>query len=169
MLTSSKEDDPSMSSYFKLKELRDGADGYKANHVLVVLDVCYGADFDPKLFGGGTDEDAALTTSQSFCLVQDARLSRDLTKKSRQFLASGTRKVPNGSERNGSPFSRVLLDHLKGAKSAYILADDLDGAMRHELNSDPQGGRFGSDKGGEFVFVAPSYMVSRARANHSQP
>ena len=145
------EADPDHESFVDFGKLRDQIDTIPANHILVILDVCYGGTFDQQLHIPGLQGN-----------VVDQPVSRDkvidskMQKKSRFYLTSGgVRSVNDGVPGEHSPFARAFLKTLRtyGGDQQLIDMGMLSGYL-YKLNPQPRVGLFGSyEDGGDFLFI----------------
>lgn len=156
VLTSSQKGDRSMRTYFPFETLRTSASRLKANHVLVILDVCYAADFDPKIFR--PESTRPVSCGQDYSQEELGNLMNYAKKKSRQYIASGARDVYEGVEGKGSPFSKALLQRLREpGKSWGVMARSLGASIADDdLRAESHNGSFSdNDENGEFIFMIP--------------
>ncbi|MHC4956872.1 MAG: caspase family protein [Planctomycetota bacterium] len=125
-------------------------DNSPCQHVLVVLDVC---------FGGTFKQDASKAGSRGGGLYdvvdREQAIRRQLAYKSRFYLASGGKVyVSDGIAGRHSPFAYRLLGGLrgeagkKGLITFHALADHVAG-----LKTKPKGGRFGGSEAGASFFL----------------
>ncbi len=136
---------------FTHSQLHNLIDGIPVDHLLVVLDVCFGGTFDSKIadFAGHRGVDPKGLTRDQF-------IERKLRYRSRLYLTSGGKEyVPDGKPGANSPFTRALLEALRteGSSDHVLTFDEIRVSMQR-LDPMPRGGAFAtSDPGGDFIFV----------------
>ncbi len=142
--------DPGRSSYLAHSRIRSAINNNPCEHIFLMMDVCFGGTFDEnqEVRGGTYDEDGE--PSQSELILRKLKL------KTRKYLTSGSNEyVPDGEVGKHSPFARHIIEALKargGNDGILTLSKLLTYVEKMETN--PQFGRFGSDKlGSEFLFV----------------
>jgi hypothetical protein len=106
--------DPGFDGYLSHGDLEAYFKAIKANHKLLILDVCYGGSFDQNkiaaMKAGGPDES----------LPKDKFISQHLKMSSAEFLASGKlQKVSDGQPGEHSPFAREILRSLRKENRRY--------------------------------------------------
>lgn len=152
-----RNDDVSRSSYLSLSELRGIIEGYRAGHVLLVIDACYGGTIDPDI-RTGIDRGATRGDVES-------ALQRRSQYRSRQYLTSGGKEyVPDGRPGAHSPFAAALLGVLRQASVearpltfAQVVASMADQAVEPL----PRHNSFrGHQPGGDFILVPRSFATT---------
>lgn len=148
----SLDDDPLRDSYIAHSQLRDIINTIECNHILVVLDVCFGGTFDEKLTSSaGRGNDIYKDVDKT------AFIERKLKYRSRLYLTSGGKEyVPDGRPGMHSPFAFRLIDALRNRSDelGIISFDKLKTAVE-KVVPEPRAGMFGSgEPGGDFIFIA---------------
>ncbi len=143
--------DKGKSSYIPHVLLRETIDRMKCEHIMLVMDVCFGGTFDP-LLARSRSEDALDESADKQYLV------KKLTKRTRKFLTSGSKEyVSDGVPGKHSPFAEKFLLALKeigGGTGRLLTISELQTYFLR-LASEPRFGPFGSDDpASDFVFVA---------------
>ncbi len=141
--------DPGRTSYVRHSALRSSINNNPCEHILLVMDVCFGGTFDEDL-GRGDDTDVSNQPSQSEIIM------RKLQYKTRKYLTSGGKEyVSDGKSGDHSPFAKQFIAALntRGGNDGILTLSELMTYIE-KLKTAPQFGKFGSDKqGSEFVFV----------------
>lgn len=145
----SVQDDPARTSYIRHSELRSTINNNPCEHILLVMDVCFGGTFDEE--GSRALDDAAYgEASQSDVIL------RKLQFKTRKYITSGGKEyVSDGTAGNHSPFAKQFIAALdsQGSSDGILTLSEIMTYLE-KLKTAPQFGKFGSDKqGSEFVFV----------------
>lgn len=139
--------DPAKNSYISHVRLRSLVDNIPAQHIFLVMDVCFGGTFDPVLARSRSVDSE--TSDEQF-------LVRKLTPKTRKYLTSGGKEyVSDGIPGKHSPFTLKLLQALNdGGGGDRILTLSELRAYLEKLVPEPRTGGFGDDKNdSDFVFV----------------
>ena len=137
-------------SVLSFNELRDSIDNIPCEHILVLLDACFGGTFSDDVTPprGEPDEPADVKLAVSRMLENTTR---------RYFTSGGKEYVPDaGDDPDHSPFASRLLNTLGRQDRKLITADDIQTAMLGlpRKYPRPKAGRFSNDDaGGNFVFV----------------
>lgn len=142
--------DPGGSSFLRHSTIRSTLDKNPCEHVLLVMDVC---------FGGSFDEVAGLRNAEAD-IYQDASqaeiIARKLQYKTRKYLTSGGKEyVSDGVAGKHSPFAKRLIESLltRGGNDGMLTISELFSAIEVSKTA-PKWGSFGTDKNGsEFIFV----------------
>ena len=118
-------------------------------HVLVMLDVCFGGTFDK--FGAERGRSDEIYDT----LNLDDQVKRALAYKSRFYMTSGGKEyVPDGRPGRHSPFAFRLLDGLRrGAREKSMVSFEALVEHMRPLKIRPRHGSFGSDPGATFLFI----------------
>ena len=146
-----KLNDPIGSSYYSYANLRDMVDGIPAEHVMLILDACFGGTFDQDIARAGSrGQDAAdLASNAEF-------IKRKLRFRSRVYLTSGGKVyVKDGRPGQHSPFARQYLEALRsyGGSNGILTKAELKGYME-VLDQMPRMGDFGTyEPGSDFLFI----------------
>lgn len=140
--------DATKSSYIAHSLLRNYIDNIPCEHILLVMDVCFGGTFDPVVARrGGEDLDDDMMEY----------VNRKLKYKTRRYITSGGKEyVPDGRPGEHSPFARALLEGLRsegGSDGIFTLDDIL--YYTQSVSPQPQSGEFGDNEpGSDFLFIA---------------
>lgn len=140
--------DPSKNSYISHNRLRNNIDNIKCDHIVLVMDVCFGGTFDPVLAAkrGNTYEE----------IDNNEYIAKKLSTKGRKFLTSGSKEyVSDGVAGKHSPFAVRMLEALKsnGGDDQLLTLTEINLSMQ-KLKTTPRYGGFGSDEAGsEFLFL----------------
>jgi hypothetical protein len=143
--------DPGRASYVSHVLIRERLNNIKCEHILLMMDVCFGGTLDPVL--ASVRADAADETLDKQFLV------KKLTKRTRKYLTSGSKEyVPDGEAGKHSPFAEKFILALKeiGGGSGRILSLDELRPYFLRLPTEPRFGSFNKsdDPASDFVFVA---------------
>ena len=142
-------------SAYPYSELREDIDN-TCNHILLVLDVCFGGTFDPSI------RDAASRRKDYQEASTPEYIGRKLRYRSRLYLTSVDQKTeaPEGS--GHSPFAWKFLEALRsgGGPDGVLNWSELIGFL-DKLNPEPRGGIIpktsNSDPGGDFLFLVKDH------------
>jgi hypothetical protein len=134
-------------SYIPFSQVQNIIDNFKNNQILVLVDVCYGGQF--------VIQGARKRGDDIYSDVGDAEyISEKLKLKTRIVLTSGSLNVvPDGLEKNFSPFAKRLLQALYdgGGEQGYLTSMDLFRCIEL-LPSKPMKGELPSNHpGAEFI------------------
>jgi hypothetical protein len=147
-LKASKPGDLTKDSFFLFSALRDMLDGLPVKHVLLVLDVCFGADFSQE---AAKLQDPTRGLDSADKATEEEFLGRKMKSITRQFIASGPVEVPDGAPGKGSPFANGVLVQLRKYEKLLTLEELFSGVEM--LKSLPVHGTWGDDQPGSvFVF-----------------
>ena len=146
--TDSKKNDPGKNSYISHNRLRSNIDNIKCEHIMLVMDVCFGGTFDPVL---------ASTRNLYDEIDNKEFIVKKLSTRTRKFLTSGSKEyVSDGTPGSHSPFTVRFLEALKtsGGDDRLLTFSEINVYMQ-KLQTTPRFGSFGSDQAGsEFLFIA---------------
>lgn len=148
----SKLNDPIYSSYLSYSNLRDLVDGVPCQHVMLMLDACFGGTFDQDIARAGSrgQDNADLASRPEF-------IKRKLRFKSRIYVTSGGKEyVKDGRPGHHSPFAKQFLAALRnyGGSDGILTKSELKSYME-VLAQLPRMGDFGSyEPGSDFIFIA---------------
>ncbi|MEQ9102461.1 MAG: caspase family protein [Imperialibacter sp.] len=140
--------DPGKNSYISHSRLRNIIDNVKCQHIMLVMDVCFGGTFDP-----------VLASSRSIYEEMDNSefIVKKLSLRTRKYLTSGSKEyVPDGTPGSHSPFAVRMLEALKtsGGGDRLLTISEVNVYMQ-KLQTTPRFGSFGADdQGSEFMFIA---------------
>jgi WD40 repeat protein/TolB-like protein len=157
--------DTTRSSLIPHSRLRNYIDNIPVNHVLLIMDVCFGGTFDRKIADsssarGGMYEDQPIDK----LFVERAQYT------TRTFLTSGGKVyVPDGEPGHNSPFVHSLLAELRNPSKdrGYLTFADLQSAIESTKPA-PVWGTWGrNDPGSDFFLISrdvkPASRKSRTR------
>lgn len=151
-------------SAYPYSELREDIDNIPCNHILLVLDVCFGGTFDPSI------RDAASRKKEYQEASTPEYIGRKLRYRSRLYLTSVDQKTEAPEGRGHSPFAWKFLEALRsgGGPDGVLNWNELLGFL-DKLNPEPRGGIFpkttNSDPGGDFLFL----VKDRGRTSPPSP
>ena len=150
--TKTAADDSDRSSFTSFSDLRDMIDHLPVEHILVVLDVCYGGTFDKTISDSRLRGDGPIDKQKL--------IDRSMEGHSRMYLASGgVRAVNDGDPGRHSPFARSFLTILRhyGGSLGVVNMDEIKASMRKMLDPTPRAGPFYTqDVYADYVFIANS-------------
>jgi hypothetical protein len=145
----SLKDDPGKTSYVSYNRLRNVLNTMPCEHVMLMMDVCFGGTFDDAI-ASSRGESVYEEISQS------EFIARKLAVKTRKYLTSGGKQyVSDGIPGKHSPFAKKVLEALDqyGGTDGILILTELYPHVE-KLNPEPKLGKFGEDApGSEFVFV----------------
>lgn len=146
----SLKDDPGKTSYVSYNRLRNVINTIPSEHILLMMDVCFGGTFDEALASARNADDVYKEVSQSDFIM------RKLAVKTRKYLTSGGKTyVSDGIPGKHSPFAKRVIDAMNtmGGNDGILTLTEL-WPYVEKLNPEPRLGKFGDDApGSEFVFV----------------
>jgi hypothetical protein len=140
--------DKSRTSYIAHARLKGIINNIPCQHVLLMMDVCFGGTLDPVIARsrGAADE-----------VTEQELLARKFSYKTRKYLTSGGKEyVSDGVAGKHSPFAGKFLESLRsyGGNDRILSLNDLQVAME-KLKTLPRFGSFGDDERlSDFVFIA---------------
>ena len=145
----SKKSDPGKSSYVSHARLHTIINNIPCDHVLLMLDVCFGGTFDQKVAHRGSEEiyEAA---------EKDKYIRRKLQYNTRLYITSGGKEyVPDGRPGAHSPFTRKFLEALRnqgGSDGILTYREIL--VYIDQTKPEPRSGEFGDNEpGSDFLFI----------------
>jgi hypothetical protein len=147
----SKEDDVAKSSYLSHSNLRTMINNIPCNHILLVMDVCFGGTFDPMIASRSRAADIYADITDEEYLIRKSRY------KTRYYLTSGGKEyVPDGRPGQHSPFARKFIEALRnyGGSDNILTVNEI---LQFIEKVDPQPcfGEFGNNEpGSDFILVA---------------
>ncbi len=149
--SNSLKNDRGKTSYLAHNLLRSRVNNIRCEHIMLVMDVCFGGTIDPKMVHVRGE---MLEEEDSQYLV------KKLTKRTRKFLTSGSKEyVPDGQPGHHSPFAAKFISALRevGGRQSRVLSTTQLIPYFLRLQTEPRFGSFGTDESGsDFVFVANS-------------
>ncbi|MHA2121422.1 MAG: caspase family protein [Promethearchaeota archaeon] len=150
-------------TYISHSKLRDIIDGFNCEHILVVLDVCFGGTFNKNLSSiiiseGIMDIYAENNRDdyQSLQVTKSEFIKRKMGEKTRLYMTSGGKEyVPDGIPGRHSPFASKFINALdsKGGDDNILTYGEIKSFVE-KLSPWPRGGTFGSKSDGDFLFIA---------------
>ena len=149
-----EKNDPGNTTFLAHSNLRTVIDHIPCNHIFLMMDVCFGGTFDPRLGNAmhrGIDNDGIYGN-----LSKEQYVYKMLKYKTRMYLTSGGAKyVQDGTPGNHSPFVRKVLESLRSTRNKDQILTVAEIYQNVEmLKTTPQFGEFGSNEpGSEFLFV----------------
>jgi uncharacterized caspase-like protein len=162
-----KEDDEFYLTYVPHFRLRAAVDKIPCEHILLVLDVCFGGairDLNPG--GAPQGADAADGSDPYAPIPTEVLIRRKLRLRTRQFITSGgLTYVSDGKPGSHSPFAARVIATLEegGGRRGYVSVPLLRLEVE-DVRPGPAWGRFGSDvEGSDFFFVLARREPSASR------
>lgn len=141
-------DDKSRASYISHARLRGIIDNIPCQHVMLMMDVCFGGTLDPVI---------ARSRAAADEVSERELLARKFRYKTRKYLTSGGKEyVSDGVPGKHSPFAAKFIEALRsyGGEDRILTLGEVQLAME-KLKQMPRFGSFGADeKLSDFVFVA---------------
>ncbi|NNE34570.1 MAG: caspase family protein, partial [Rhodothermales bacterium] len=124
-----------------------------SDHVLLVLDVCYGGTFAEQLGSGN-----ARSGDELYQSVSTAELvNRKLKYRTRRYVTSGGKeRVPDGVPGEHTPFVRRLLEALRtyGGEDGVLTMSEVYSYLER-VDPEPRAGEFDrNEPGSDFLFIA---------------
>lgn len=148
-----KKDDRLRNTYLSHSQLRDVIDNIPCKHIFLVLDVCFGGTFDQRITKGGHRGDDEYDE-----VSREKYIERKMKLKTRMYLTSGGKEyVPDGREKQHSPFARKFIEALRsyGGKDRTLTLGKIKGYVE-KIEPEPRAGEFGANEpGSDFIFVLP--------------
>jgi len=146
----SKSDDVAKTSYLSHSNLRTMINNIPCNHVLLVMDVCFGGTFDPLIASRSRAADLyAEVNSEEF-------IQRKKKYKTRLYLTSGGNEyVPDGRPGHHSPFARKFLEALRnyGGSDGILTVNEIIQYVE-KVEPQPRYGEFGDNEpGSDFILM----------------
>lgn len=150
----SKLNDKVGSTYLSYSNLRDLVDNVNCNHVMLMLDACFGGTFDQDIARAGSrgQDNTDMASRTEF-------IERKLRFKTRMYVTSGGKEyVKDGRPGQHSPFATQFLEALRdyGGRDGILTKSELKSYME-VLATMPRMGDFGQyEPGSDFIFIAKS-------------
>ena len=146
----SKSDDVAKTSYLSHSNLRTMINNVPCNHILLVMDVCFGGTFDPIIASKGRAADMYTeVTNEEF-------IQRKKKYKTRLYLTSGGKEyVPDGRPGHHSPFARKFLEALRnyGGNDGILTVNEIIQYVE-KVEPQPRFGEFGDNEpGSDFILL----------------
>lgn len=140
--------DKSRTSYIAHSRLRGVVNNIPSQHILLMMDVCFGGTLDPVI---------ARARSAADEVSEREMLARKFSYKTRKYLTSGGKEyVSDGVVGQHSPFAAKLIESLRsnGGDDFILTLSEIQVAME-KLKTLPRFGSFGDDERlSDFVFVS---------------
>lgn len=140
--------DLSRTTYIAHSRLRGIINNIPCQHILLMMDVCFGGTLDPVI---------AKSRSAADEVTERELLARKFSYKTRKYLTSGGKEyVSDGIAGQHSPFASKFLESLRtyGGADRLLTLNELQLAMER-LKTVPRFGSFGDDERlSDFIFVA---------------
>ena len=147
----SKSDDVAKTSYLSHSNLRTMINNIPCDHILLVMDVCFGGTFDP-IIASKSRAVADMYNEVS----NDEFILRKKKYKTRLYLTSGGKEyVPDGRPGHHSPFARKFLEALRnyGGNDGILTINEI---IQYVEKVEPQPcyGEFGDNEpGSDFILL----------------
>ena len=146
----SKSDDVAKTSYLSHSNLRTMINNIPCNHILLVMDVCFGGTFDPIIASKSRAADMYTeVTNEEF-------IQRKQKYKTRLYLTSGGKEyVPDGRPGHHSPFARKFLESLRnyGGDDRILTMNEIIQYIE-KVEPQPRFGEFGDNEpGSDFLML----------------
>jgi Tol biopolymer transport system component len=145
----SKKDDEGKQTYLSHSNLRTLLNNIPCQHILLVLDACFGGTFDQNVSSRGSENAYNGIGKEEFIL-------RKLKYKTRLYLTSGGKEyVPDGRPGHHSPFTRKFLDALRsqGGEDKILTFSEVT-SFTEKVIPEPRKGEFGDNQpGSDFLFI----------------
>jgi WD40 repeat protein len=147
----SKLDDEAKISCMSHSNLRTIVNNIPCNHILLVMDVCFGGTFDPIIAGRNR-------TADIYADISDKEfIARKQKYKTRLYLTSGGKEyVPDGRPGHHSPFARRFIESLRnyGGKDGILTINEMLHFIE-KVEPQPCFGEFGDNEpGSDFLLIA---------------
>jgi len=149
----SKLNDETGTTLISHDNLRTYVSNINCNHILLVMDVCFGGTFDRSIAESdnrGNEENNEMTQQQF--------IERKMKFKTCQFITSGGKEyVPDGRAGQHSPFTRQFLQALRnyGGNDKIITLNELKSYLE-KVTPEPRWGEISgkNEPGSDFLFIA---------------
>ncbi|MFC2152509.1 caspase family protein [Bacteroidota bacterium] len=146
----SKSDDVAKTSYLSHSNLRTMINNIPCNHIMLVMDVCFGGTFDPLIASKSRAADMYTeVTNEEF-------IARKKKYKTRLYLTSGGKEyVPDGRPGHHSPFARKFLEALRnyGGNDGILTINEIIQYIE-KVEPQPRFGEFGDNEpGSDFILL----------------
>ncbi len=144
----SKKEDDVKDSYLSYANLREYVNNIPCEHILLVLDVCYGGTFNPAVASRG-QEDFTDMDRQRFIMSK-------IKYRTRKYITSGGNTyVSDGIKGNHSPFARKFIEALRsrgGADGILTFSEIV--SYVEKVDPGPTYNEFGTNEpGSDFMFI----------------
>lgn len=145
----SKPGDAAKTTQLAHSNLRTIINNIPCEHIILVMDVCFGGTFDPLIASRAGDMYADIPRTEF--------IRRKMKFKTRLYLTSGGKEyVPDGRPGHHSPFARKLLEALRtyGGEDGILTIGEIK-IYIEKVNPEPRFGEFGdNDPGSDFLLIA---------------
>ncbi len=140
--------DRAKTTYISHNRLRGIVNNIPCEHILLVMDVCFGGTLDPVIARNRSIEAYQITTTEM--------VARKLSQRTRKYLTSGGKEyVSDGIPGKHSPFASKFIESLRsfGGVDRVLTLQEIIGALEI-LRQVPRTGSFGDDEPlSDFVFI----------------
>jgi len=147
----SKLDDEPKITCLSHSNLRTIINNIPCNHILLVMDVCFGGTFDPVIAGRSRAADIYADISD------EEFISRKKKYKTRLYITSGGKEyVPDGRPGHHSPFARRFIEALRnyGGTDKILTVNELL-LFIEKVEPQPCYGEFGDNEpGSDFLLIS---------------
>ncbi len=144
----SKKEDDVKDSYLSYANLREYVNNIPCEHILLMLDVCYGGTFNPIVASRG-QEDFTDMDRQRFIMSK-------IKYRTRKYITSGGNTyVSDGIKGNHSPFARKFLEALRshGGEDGILTFSEIVSYVE-KVDPGPTYNEFGTNEpGSDFMFI----------------
>ena len=150
--TKLRRDDDERTTFIPYSTIESHLNNMKCNHILLMLDVCFGGTFD-RIFA-----QADRGGNESGEISNIKYIERTMKYKSRKYIASGGKEyVADGRPGNHSPFAKQVLEALRkfGGPGGLLTFSGLMSNYLNKLDKQPRAGGFGNDEPGSDFFFVP--------------
>ena len=148
----SKLDDEAKITCLSHSNLRTIVNNIPCNHILLVMDVCFGGTFDPLIASRSRAVDAMYAD-----ISDEEFISRKQKYKTRLYLTSGGKDyVPDGRPGHHSPFARRFIEALRnyGGKDGILTINEILQFVE-KVEPQPCFGEFGDNEpGSDFLLIS---------------
>lgn len=143
--------DLSRDSYLQFATINRIIDNIPCKHIFFVLDVCFGGKFGELSPNAGTNRSQNIYDDKN----PEEFIMSKMKYKTRLFMASGEKEVPDGYAQSHSPFTRRFLEALRNYKGTdNILTISALFSMIEKSTTTPILKEFGSNEpGSDFLFI----------------
>lgn len=139
------------TTYLSHSNLRTIINNIPCQHILLIMDVCFGGTFDPGIASRSRAADMYADLSN------EEFIKRKKKYKTRLYLTSGGKEyVPDGRPGHHSPFARRLLEALRnyGGQDRILTINEMLTYVQ-KINPQPCFGEFGDNEpGSDFIIIA---------------
>lgn len=155
--------DPTRESFVAHSRLRDKIEKIRCDHILVVLDVCFGGTFDFATALGDTSP--ARSRGHTYQEVPKREfIRRKMARPCRRWLTSGAQElVPDGRKGEHSPFAERVFVALESGRDTGVVT--LGEIIKNvdTIETEPRNGDLAGHEGGDFLFIRKDDVLPRPR------